>query len=301
MTALVLALVGGLGVHYLYTAVVYRWRTLAPAPSTDATPLAQVSAADRWLVQAGLEEVGVAQFAAATAGLFALGATIGYAVFAGIIPAAILGLFAATTPLASYRVRRRRRLERAHEAWPRMIEEIRIMTGATGRSIPQALFEVGRRAPEELRPAFDAAQREWLLTTDFDRTLDVLKARLADPTADATCETLLIAHHLGGTDLDRRLVALADDRRIDAQGRKDAVARQAGARFARWFTVIVPLGMGAVGMSIGDGRAAYRTDYGQVMVVTALILTVVCWVAASAIMSLPQEQRAFPERDEATS
>lgn len=301
MTALVLALIGGLGVHYCYTAVVYRWRTLAPAAAPEAAPLAQMSSADRWLVQAGLEGVGVAQFAAATAGLFALGATVGYAIFAGPMPAAILGAFAATTPVASYRVRRRRRLARAHEAWPRMIEEIRVMTGATGRSIPQALFEVGRRAPEELRPAFEAAHREWLLTTDFDRTLDVLKSRLADPTADATCETLLVAHHLGGTDLDRRLLALADDRRTDSQGRKDAVARQAGARFARWFTVVVPVGMGAVGMSIGDGRAAYRTDYGQTMVAAALVLTIVCWSAASAIMALPQEQRAFPERDEATS
>jgi hypothetical protein len=35
--------------------------------------------------------------------------------------------------------------------------------------------------------------------------------------------------------------------------------------------------------------------------VAALVLTIVCWVAASAIMSLPQEQRAFPERDEVPS
>ena len=67
-----------------------------------------------------------------------------------------------------------------------MIEEIRILTGSRGRSIPQALFEVGRRGPVELRPAFAAAQREWLLSTDFDRTLKVLKDRLADPTAPAT-------------------------------------------------------------------------------------------------------------------
>jgi len=253
------------------------------------------------LVQAGLDDVGLAQFAAATIGLFALGAVSAYAVFAGVLPALVLGSFLATVPVASYRVRRRRRMARAHEAWPPMIEEIRVMTGATGRSIPQALFDVGRRAPDELRPAFDAAHREWLLTTDFDRTLDVLKARLADPTADATCETLLVAHHLGGTDRDQRLVALADDRRTDAQGRKDAVARQAGARFARWFTVVVPLGMGAVGMSIGDGRAAYRTDYGQVMVIAALSLSILCWIVASAIMRLPDEQRAFPERREARS
>ena len=46
--------------------------------------------------------------------------------------------------------------------------------------MPQALFEAGGRAPGSLRPAFAAAQREWLLTTDFERTVAVLQARLAD-------------------------------------------------------------------------------------------------------------------------
>ncbi len=174
------------------------------------------------------------------------------------------------------------------------------MTGSAGRSVPQALFEVGRRGPVELRPAFAAAEREWLLSTDFERTLDTLKARLADPTADIACETLLVAHQLGGTDLDRRLAALADDRVTDTQGRKDALARQAGARFARWFTVLVPIGMALVGMSIGDGRAAYATGYGQALVVVALLLTIGCWAAATHIMRLPDEQRVFPEIPEAT-
>ena len=35
-----------------------------------------------------------------------------------------------------------------------MIEEIRILTTSVGRSIPQALFDVGLRGPLELRPAF---------------------------------------------------------------------------------------------------------------------------------------------------
>jgi tight adherence protein B len=291
-----MALVGGLGVFYLYTALAYRWHTLRPTPEVGVGHHERAGATDRWLMQAGLDGVDGPQFAAATAALFALGAIVAYAMFGGVVPALVAASFLATVPVTAYRNRRRRRLARAHDSWPRMIEEIRVMTGATGRSIPQALFEVGRRAPDELRPAFDAAHREWLLTTDFERTLDVLKERLADATADATCETLLMAHQLGGTDLDHRLVALADDRRTDAQGRKDAIARQAGARFARWFTIVVPVGMGAVGMSIGDGRAAYRTDYGQVMVVVALALTVVCWVAASMIMRLPDEQRVFPER-----
>lgn len=296
MTALVLALVGGLGVFYLYTAVAFGWRGVAPGPGDARLTTVRPPSAQQWLIQAGLEDVSIGQFLLTSAALFVLGALSGFAIFGGVFAAFVLGAFVSAVPAATYRLRRQRRRTAAHEAWPHMIEEIRVMTGSAGRSVPQALFEVGRRAPDEIRPAFEAAHREWLLTTDFERTVDVLKARLADPTADITCETLLIAHQLGGTDLDQRLAALAEDRTTDTQGRKDAVAKQAGARFARWFTVVVPLGMALVGMSIGDGRDAYRSTYGQVLVVVALVVMVVCWVAASRIMRLPDETRVFPQR-----
>jgi tight adherence protein B len=182
---------------------------------------------------------------------------------------------------------------KALESWPRLLEELRVLTGAAGRSIPQALFDVGRRSPAELRPAFAAAHREWLLSTDFGRTVDVLETRLADPTADAACETLLVAHELGGSDLDRRLEALVDDRIQDTQGRKDARAKQAGVRFARRFVLIVPLGMALAGMSVGTGRDAYGTPLGQLAVVVGIAVVAVCWVWAGRIMRLPEEQRVF--------
>ena len=87
----------------------------------------------------------------------------------------------ASAPVATYRRRRARRRDQARDAWPRLIDEIRILTGRAGRSVPQALFEVGRAAPVELRPAFAAAHREWMLSTDFARTLDVLKRRWPTP------------------------------------------------------------------------------------------------------------------------
>ncbi len=300
MIELVLALIGGLGVFYLYTSVAHGWSgpALGPRPTPAGPRTASRSA--QWFTQAGLADVRLAQFLLAVLGLFVAGALVAFTMFGGLVPALVVGSFLAATPLASHRARRRRLRTRAQEAWPRMIEEMRVMTGSAGRSVPQALFEVGRRGPVELRPAFAAAEREWLLSTDFERTLDTLKARLADPTADIACETLLVAHQLGGTDLDRRLAALADDRVTDTQGRKDALARQAGARFARWFTVLVPIGMALVGMSIGDGRAAYATGYGQALVVVALLLTIGCWAAATHIMRLPEEQRVFPEIPEAT-
>jgi tight adherence protein B len=215
------------------------------------------------------------------------------ALFGGPLAGGALGVFCASFPVAAYRRRRHQRLHAAAEAWPRMLEELRVLTSSLGRSVPQALFEVGRRGPAELRPAFEEAHREWVLTTDFARTVTVLKARLADPTADAALETLLVAHDLGGSGLDRRLEALIEDRTADVQGRKDARAKQAGVRFARRFVLIVPLGMAVVGVQIGDGRAAYRTPAGQLAVLVAIGLVAACWAWAGRIMRLPDDERVF--------
>jgi tight adherence protein B len=167
-----------------------------------------------------------------------------------------------------------------------------VLVGPVGRPIPQAFLEVGLRGPDELRPAFRSAQREWALTTDFERTVTVLKERLADPTADATCETLLVAHEVGG-DIDARLEALAEDRRRDLRDRKEADAKQAGARLARWFVVLVPAGMALAGLNVGDGSAAFRTTGGQVLVMMGIGLVVVCWWWAGRIMQVPEDERVF--------
>jgi tight adherence protein B len=294
MTGLLLAVSAAYGVHLIFTAVTRRWRGIGPGPRAARTGAVRYQT-EQWLAQAGLSEVRPAEFLSVMGVLFVVGAALAYALFGGILPALAVGAFAATFPPASYRARRRTRQAKAQEAWPRMIEEIRLLTSSLGRSIPQALFEVGRRAPLELRPAFEAAHREWLISTDFNRTIAVLKARLADPTADAACETLLVAHDLGGSDLDRRLGALVEDRIQDTQGRKDALARQAGVRFARRFVLIVPLGMALAGMSVGNGRAAYQTPLGQIAVVAGVGMVIACWLWAGRIMQLPQEERVFLE------
>jgi tight adherence protein B len=291
--ALLLSLIAALGVFWLFTSVALGWRGFGFGPAVQSTRSRPKLDIDTWLRQAGLEDVDRREFSAVVIMLFLLGVAAGYAVFGGPLPALALGGFAASFPVASYRHRRQARQQRAQEAWPRMIEEMRVQTGSMGRSIPHALFDVGRRGPEELRPAFEAAHREWLLTTDFPQTMAVMKERLADPTADMAAETLLIAHELGGSDLDRRLEALADDRLQDIQGRKDSRARQAGARFARIFVLAVPFGMALAGMSIGNGRAAYQSAGGQIGVLVALTMVIGCWFWAGRVMRLPETERVF--------
>jgi tight adherence protein B len=293
VTPAVIAAVAATGVYLLYTELGLGRRGLRRSPSPIRTRGRRVGR--EWLVQAGLVDVRMGEFLGVMAALFVGGAALGFAIFGGPVPALAIGGFAGSFPAASSKARRTARRATAQDAWPRMLEEIRIQTSALGRSIPQALFEVGRRAPVELQSAFEAAHREWLISTDFERTLVVLKAHLADPTADATCETLLIAHDLGGSDLERRLEALIEDRVLDTQGRKDARAKQAGVRFARRFVLLVPLGMAVAGMSVGTGRDAYQTAQGQALVVAAVSMVVACWLWAGRLMKLPEEERVFFE------
>ena len=291
LAAFGLAVVAAYGVFLAYTALVFGWRGLGVSPRVVGAR--RRSRTRDYLVQAGLGEVRLAEFVAVVAVLFVVAAAFGWAIFGGTAASLALGLVAAAVPVASTRARRRARRELTREAWPRMLEEIRLQAVTLGRSIPQALLTVGLRGPDQMRPAFAAAHREWLMSTDFDRTLDVLKAQLADPTADVVCETLLIAHEIGGTDVDRRLKALIEDRVQDLRGRKDARSKQAGVRFARLFVLVVPLGMAVVGLLIGDGRVAYATPQGQAMVVVAFALMGVCWLWASRLLRLPEEQRVF--------
>ena len=292
MSAIAVAAIGAYGVYLLYTAVAFGWRGLGLSPRRKRV-LQRRKPVTEWLSQAGLEGVRPGEFISVMAVLFMVAGAATYALFGGLLPAFVAGCFGATAPAASYRTRRERIRAEAREAWPRLIEEMRLQTNSLGRSIPQALFDVGRRAPEELRPAFAAAEREWLISTDFEKTVAVLKERMADPTADAACETLLVAHEVGGSDIDKRLAALAEDRVQDLQGRKDARAKQAGVRFARRFVLIVPAGMALAGLSIGTGRDAYETPLGQLLVVAGLAVVLGCWMWAGRLLRLPAEERVF--------
>lgn len=287
---LLLALAAGYGVHLSYTAAAFGWTGVQPGPRA---PKQRRNRIGQLMTSAGLGELDARALLAAMTVLAMIGFAFGTLLFGGPVPALIIGLFAATAPVGVARIRHERLSAQAHQSWPALIEEIRLLTGTLGRSIPQATFEVGARSHEALRPAFAAAHREWLISTDFARALSVLKAQLGNNTADIVAETLMTAHELGGGEVGNRLAALAQDRMTDQQHRRDAVARQAGVRFARWFTLIVPIGMAMTGLTIGNGREAYATPLGQLLVALALLMVIACWIWAGIIMRMPSEERVF--------
>lgn len=292
MSALLGGVVAAYGTFLLFTAVALGWQGLRPAPRPNrpVRPSARLAPVLADLGLAGHERRATL---AASAALGAAGGVLASAVFGPGPAAALAAALGAAAPPLGARARRRRRRTTALDAWPGLIEELRVRITASGRSVPQALFDVGARAPDELRPAFAEARREWLLSADLDRATAVLRRRLADATTDVVCETLLVAHHLGGADLDRRLVALGADRLADRESRRDAEAKQAGARFARRFVLLVPAGMALAGLGIGNGRAAYETGQGQALATAAVAVIALCWVWAGRTMALPADRRVF--------
>lgn len=289
MITMALAATAGAAGVYLLVAAGGR---NAPTAGDDSAASHSRRDPERWLRQAGLLDVSVREFLVSSAIVGALTGAAAHMLFGGWVVTAAAAIPATAIPAAAYRERRRRRTALAHRAWPGLIEEVRTLTGAAGRSIPAALFEAGASAPEPLQQGFAAGWREWRVSTDFERTINVLRREFDDPTADATCETLLTAYEIGGTGVDRRLRDLAEDRRRDLDLRAEATARQAGVRFARRFVLIVPAAMALAGSSLGNGRDAFRTQQSQLLIVIALALIAVCWWWSSRLLRLPTEHRA---------
>ncbi|HEX4865692.1 MAG TPA: hypothetical protein VFV02_16605, partial [Acidimicrobiales bacterium] len=154
------------GVYLIYTSMVFGWTGLGRAGA--AANEGSTRGTTRTLVsQVGLQGARPHELLAAGSVLALVGGLVAYVMFGGLLPAGVAATACCLVPIASFRARRAARIETAREAWPRLLEELRLLIGSMGRSVPQALFEVGRRAPDEWRPAFEAAEREWLLTTDF--------------------------------------------------------------------------------------------------------------------------------------
>ena len=208
-----------------------------------------------WLAQAGLGDVAPREFVAVMAACWpsSAGSSAGR-VRRSAGPRLFIGAFGRLPPLASTGPAAGPAGPRPRRRGPGSSRRSASSPAPLGRSIPQALFDAGRRGPAELQPAFDAAHREWLLSTDFART-----ARRAQGAAGRPHRRRRLRDP-AGRPRARRHRPRPPPRRAGRgpphrrQGRKDARAKQAGVRFARRFVLVVPAGMALAGIMIGNGR-----------------------------------------------
>lgn len=132
------------------------------------------------------------------------------------------GIFAPRMVL-TWRAHKRQNMIR--DLWPDVVDHLRSAIRA-GLSLPEVLIQLQYRGPEPLRPAFETFARDYRASGEFVPSLNRLKDRLADPTADNIIEALKVTREVGGTDLGRLLGTLSEFLRESARTRAELEARQ---------------------------------------------------------------------------
>lgn len=268
------------------------WRSAWVLPPTlRAEPIWHARTRDL-LIQAGMELVppgGLLALSGALAVLFG-------AVLAGLtqsIPiafcfAALIGL----APFALVKSRARRRRSRLGELWPEVIDNLASAVRA-GLSLPEAVSQLARRGPVELRPQFAQFARDYQASGRFEECLDLLKFRMADPVADRIVESLRLAREVGGTDLGRLLRTLSSFLREDFRTRGELEARQswtvAGARMAAAGPWVVL----AFLSTRPETAAAYNSVMGGLILLFGAVCSAVAYQAMLRIGRLPEDVRVF--------
>jgi tight adherence protein B len=264
------------------------------APQAARESLAQRTRrrADDALAAAGVARLGLAGLA----GCCLAAGSLAFVVAAGVSRSSVLavtfGAMATYAPVAVVRSRRHRRQEALRAAWPDVVDDLTSGVRA-GLALPEALIQLGRRGPVELRPAFEQFALDYRAGGRFGESLDRLKASLADPVGDRVVETLRMAREVGGNDLGRLLRTLSQFLREDARTRGELEARQAwtvnGARLA----VGAPWVLLALLATRPQAVAAYDSGAGLAVLGCGAVACVLAYRMMMRIGRLPTEERVL--------
>jgi tight adherence protein B len=267
------------------------WRALtAPRPAV-ATARAQGRVAGL-LSDAG---VGAVTPAGLLSSCVAVGAVLGFIVLGvsrSVAVSLAFGVIAAWGPLALVRFRARRRSMELRELWPEVVDNLASGVRA-GLSLPEALTQLGARAPVQLRGPFVSFGEDYRATGRFNDCLDRLKARLADPVGDRVVESLRMAREVGGSDLGRLLRTLSAFLREDVRTRSELETRQGWTVNAARLAVAAPwIVLGFLSLR-PQAVAAYDTRGGFLVLAFGGALCLVAYRLMLRIARLPRERRVL--------
>ena len=242
------------------------------------------------LSAAGIQGVSPAQLVALCAGSFLLATFVMLGISGVLGVGMVFGLMAAWLPLAVLRGRAAKRLREHAALWPDVVDNLSSAVRA-GLSLPEALMQLGDRGPEGLRAPFTQFGRDYQATGRFHESLDLLKARLADPVGDRVVEALRIAREVGGGDLGKMLRSLSGFLRDDLRTRGELESRQSwtvnGARLAVAAPWLVLLFMSFQSEVI----RRYASPGGVVVLVVGAALCALAYRLMMRIGRLPAERR----------
>jgi tight adherence protein B len=286
-TGTLLGLVLGCGLFCVW------WAAWVPAPRVAASP--RVTVSDRLrdeLVQAGYDSVGPRSLVSACVIAFVIVVLLVLAT-TGVVPVALcFAAMAGYAPLAVVRMRARRRRASLRELWPDAVDNIASAVRA-GLALPEALSQLGRRGPQELRPAFRAFAEDYRTTGRFHESLDLLKVRLSDPVGDRLVESLRIAREVGGSDLGRLLRTLSTFLREDSRTRAELETRQGWTVNAARLAVAAPWIVLAMLCTRPESIRAYASSTGTVVLLVGAAVSVAAYRIMIHIGRLPEDARVL--------
>lgn len=204
-----------------------------------------------------------------------LGAALVVLVVVGVpMIAAIAGVAGACAPIASRRAGRRRCAEVRRAAWPEAVELL-AGTVRSGETLVGAIGLAAERGPEVLRGDFAAVAAEQRVSGDLGRALERMRTAAADPIVDRVAATLLLIHRVGGSASAEVLHTLATFLRDDLALRREVAARQSWTTVAARVAVAAPWLVVLLVSARGEGRDAYSTPVGAVVLAIGALVTLV--------------------------
>lgn len=261
-------------------------------PRGEPTASARAHRTRDMLTQAGMPGVGVGAFIGTSVGIALAVLLVVLAVTATPPIAVSFAVMAGFAPTVYVRTKARRRRLELRTLWPDVVDDLGSGIRA-GLSLPEALMALADRGPEQLREEFSLFARDYRASGRFAESLDLLKARLADPVADRLVEALRITREVGGTDLGRLLRTLSQFLRDDLRARGELEARQSwtvnGARLA----AAAPWLVLAMLTTQSSTIQAYNSPPGVLVLAIGAAASVIAYQAMVRLGRLPEDVRVL--------
>jgi len=201
--------------------------------------------------------------------------------------AAIVGL---AIPIATLDAARTRRRVLAEARWPDILDAMRMSIRA-GAPLHESLAAASGQIPREWSASWNHTVTDLARGASVETALLGLRADRADPIADRVCESIIIAHEMGGTELPRILEELGRSVRDDLRVRREATARQSWVRHAARLGSCAPWVVVVMLGSRAENRDAFASAAGAALLIACAGATVVAYIVMTAMGRLPDPPR----------
>jgi tight adherence protein B len=204
----------------------------------------------------------------------------------------VAGITTVAVPWAVTRAAADRRSRRLAEEWPGVIDEL-ISALRSGGTITAAMSLLA----ESSRGVISAGARDFMIavstTSDVSGSLSLAKQVWASAVGDRVIETLRLAGECGGAGVMHGLVALARDVRRESSVQAEVRARAAWIRVAAIVGALAPWIAVLVLGTRPEGRQAYGTIEGTLVLLVGYAVTVTAFLLVSRIAAPAPDVRVL--------